>query len=851
MSQILTNALATYKAQQEAAGQPVILDQIVFAYVPGIDPEAPIDPDSTLPPEEQIVYRYDIPSQNIGFINPDAVVYSCLLGTDIGTWTYNSIYLINSELNLAGSIITTPDQVKVAADPTSGIEGDTLVRNIVTTYANAQELTQITVAAEVWQLDFTLRLAAMDERVRQINLDEYGHASFFEDGWKVTHTAGATSATINPGVGYVGGLKSVLASMYTLDLTGITLPKTVYVVSTFQGQANSAWETTSETRVETSLAETFTENGYTYYAAPLALLSSSADADDLRQMNKETDFVKKDQFASEDEHGIIKIIKTEEIAQEDEDLANDSKVLTLFKLLKRKATETLIGLSRFAIKDEAVAGTSTSTMLNPKTGLDLVKSRISDSYTGKRSDYAVSEKAIDSALYAQTPLTAKNLIKEDLNDLNSKEHAGFYHQSTNSNTVGNNYPVELAGALMVQKTVLGSTDSVVQTYFEWSKARQFKRAFVSGTWTDWAEVYSQSSKPTPSEIGALASQSGAVGGQDWDALTVAGTYIISNATGANFPEGAPNYGSLFVQKNADTFTQMYVPDTEGQLYIRFKWANNAWRPWHSFYSTGNPQDFVEVAGTVKDTFLGKTRMDYTEIKSHQFYSDAPTGRVVFAKPGSVGLPSTTINGYMIKIGARDTQGGSSWLLVTDSSATISKFYYGVTATNDSSPKWVELYSSTNPPKVDEISGLEHIGKTAVGVSVQANDVAGDSYQEFYDYGGDFFDLVSFDPSTYETHIYESGYYLVDVIVMRGEAVSTAVGGINVALKVNDVQYSDGFVAKEDATKRNPISLKVVLKLNAGDKVRVYSDQDAEWQAGGSITFQYLRPLDATKTTKDK
>ncbi|MFH0274884.1 phage tail-collar fiber domain-containing protein [Vibrio jasicida] len=299
MSQILTNALATYKAQQEAAEQPVILDQIVFAYVPGIDPEAPIDPNSTLPPEEQIVYRYDIPSQNKGFINPDAVVYSCLLGTDIGTWTYNSIYLVNSELNLAGSIITTPDQVKVAADPTNGIEGDTLVRNIVTTYANAQELTQITVAAEVWQLDFTLRLAAMDERVRQINLDEYGHASFFEDGWKVTHTAGATSATISPGVGYVGGLKSVLSSMHTLDLTGITLPKTVYVVSTFQGQANSAWETTSEIRVETSLDETFTENGYTYYSAPLALLSSSSDADDLRQMNKETGFVKTSDISQE------------------------------------------------------------------------------------------------------------------------------------------------------------------------------------------------------------------------------------------------------------------------------------------------------------------------------------------------------------------------------------------------------------------------------------------------------------------------------------------------------------------------------------------------------------------------
>ncbi|WP_180806578.1 hypothetical protein [Vibrio parahaemolyticus] len=64
MSQILTNALATYKAQQEAAEEPII---------------------STLPDESFIVYRYDIPEENKGFINPNAVVYSCLLGSDIGT----------------------------------------------------------------------------------------------------------------------------------------------------------------------------------------------------------------------------------------------------------------------------------------------------------------------------------------------------------------------------------------------------------------------------------------------------------------------------------------------------------------------------------------------------------------------------------------------------------------------------------------------------------------------------------------------------------------------------------------------------------------------------------------------
>lgn len=140
----------------------------------------------------------------------------------------------------------------------------------------------------------------------------------------------------------------------------------------------------------------------------------------------------------------------------------------------------------------------------------------------------------------------------------------------------------------------------------------------------------------------------------------------------------------------------------------------------------------------------------------------------------------------------------------------------------------------------------HMGKTAVGTSVQANDVAGESYQEFYDYGSDDFDLVSFDPSKYETHIYHDGYYLVDVVVMRGEIVVGSVSGINVTLKVNNVEYIHGFVGEEFATKRNPILMKRVLKLRKGDVVRVYSDQDAKWQSGGSITFQYLRPLDATK-----
>lgn len=282
MSQILTNALAKYKAIQEATGNPIILDEIVFAFIPGLDPNEPIDPDETLPPDDQIQYRYDIPSNNIGYLNEDSVVYSCVLGTDIGTWDYNAIYLVNKTLGLAGAIIHEPTQTKTKANPVGGVEGDTLSRNIVTTYSNAQELTQINITAETWQLDFNARLTAMDELARQNEITDKGFAAFYRDGWKVTHTAAATSATISPGVGYVGGLISTLDSEYTLDLTDVTFPKTAYLIASFQGQANSAWAVINEIRVEDTLEPVFTENGITYYATPLANLSSSSPTEDLR-----------------------------------------------------------------------------------------------------------------------------------------------------------------------------------------------------------------------------------------------------------------------------------------------------------------------------------------------------------------------------------------------------------------------------------------------------------------------------------------------------------------------------------------------------------------------------------------
>ncbi|WP_258867552.1 hypothetical protein [Aeromonas salmonicida] len=56
-----------------------MLDEFVLAKVPSLDPEAPINPDSGLPPAGQIVHRHAVDQR--GRINNDAVAYTIVMDT--------------------------------------------------------------------------------------------------------------------------------------------------------------------------------------------------------------------------------------------------------------------------------------------------------------------------------------------------------------------------------------------------------------------------------------------------------------------------------------------------------------------------------------------------------------------------------------------------------------------------------------------------------------------------------------------------------------------------------------------------------------------------------------------------
>ncbi|MGL4712613.1 MAG: phage tail protein, partial [Shewanella sp.] len=315
---ILTNAFAIYKAQCEAYNRPIVMDEFVFAMVPEQQYGEPIDLDEPLPPDSQIVGRFPVSQK--GMLNPDAVIYSILLGTDIGTWDFNWIGLVNRERNLVGVITHTATQTKVKASPENGIEGDTLTRNIVTPYTNAATLTQINVSAETWQLDFNQRLLAMDERARQQNLDSYGIAAFIGDGWKVTPIEGALAITA--GCGYVHGLHCENSAQQVVSLAGEVLPKTLYLVASFKGSLNSAWETHTQLRFADALPNVSEANGVTQYAQAIARVHSPSHIEDVRprtwrevHLDDSTDphpqYNKRD--ASEGETGALAIATQQEV----------------------------------------------------------------------------------------------------------------------------------------------------------------------------------------------------------------------------------------------------------------------------------------------------------------------------------------------------------------------------------------------------------------------------------------------------------------------------------------------------------------------------------------------------------
>ncbi|EBR3826700.1 phage tail protein, partial [Salmonella enterica subsp. enterica serovar Tennessee] len=269
----ITLAFEQWKAQQGATGEPVLLDEFVFANVPGLDPDQPVDRNETLPPTEQIVHRQAVSRK--GVVNDNAVVHSVVLGADVGDFSFNWIGLINKASGTLAMIVHAPLQQKLKT--AEGQQGNVLTRSFLMEYNGAQAETGINTPAETWQIDFTARMAGMDERQRLENIDIFGVAAFFGDGYLVGKSGNQFYVT--KGTGYVAGLRTTLAE--NLNITVTTRPVKVWLDVCWTGTLTSVWGVQSRITVADNLTD-YVQNGVQHYVFAVAGIDENGNITDLR-----------------------------------------------------------------------------------------------------------------------------------------------------------------------------------------------------------------------------------------------------------------------------------------------------------------------------------------------------------------------------------------------------------------------------------------------------------------------------------------------------------------------------------------------------------------------------------------
>ncbi|WP_313650309.1 phage tail-collar fiber domain-containing protein [Pseudomonas soli] len=261
-------------AQKQGTKEVLHIARFIYANVPGLDPKAPIDRAAPKPPASQIVHLYDIPPENSGYVNPNQVVYSSMMGSDIGDFDWNWLGLESAE-GVLFAVAYLPLQQKRRNIPPVQI-GNNVTRNVMVEYSGAQELTGITIDASTWQHDFTVRLQGIDERERLSNRDVYGRACFFGDALQFQKVDGTYQ--LAAGVAYLEGMR--LALPKPVQLIAPPGATQVWIHATLRRELNdvvASWEVVYLPDQQDHL----TRDGWVY-CIQLADISSSGAITDRR-----------------------------------------------------------------------------------------------------------------------------------------------------------------------------------------------------------------------------------------------------------------------------------------------------------------------------------------------------------------------------------------------------------------------------------------------------------------------------------------------------------------------------------------------------------------------------------------
>ncbi|MDL5166648.1 phage tail protein [Proteus faecis] len=275
MSQsIITTAFERWKAQESIDGNLIVLDEFVFAHIPNLELEKPIDRNEGLPDAKYIVHRQMV--NKTGVVNQNAVAYSVTVGAEIGDFDFNWIGLLNKKSGTVAMIVHAPTQRKIKTQ--AGQQGNVLTRSFLLEYLGASKETAINTLAEMWQIDFTARLSGIDEMQRLVNTDNYGEASFFGDAFLVGKTGNQYFVT--KGIGYIGGLRAELTSNQNITVPAESTK--VYADVSYQGNITSRWQTQIQLTVKPDLKNYIDNAGFPHFVFAIASISADGQITDLR-----------------------------------------------------------------------------------------------------------------------------------------------------------------------------------------------------------------------------------------------------------------------------------------------------------------------------------------------------------------------------------------------------------------------------------------------------------------------------------------------------------------------------------------------------------------------------------------
>ena len=652
MSQaVITKAFTQWKAQQAVDNKAVTLDEFIFANVPGLDVTKPISNTEGIPAADKIVYRQTV--GKTGVVNTNAVVYSVTLGADVGDFDFNWIGLINKASGTLAMIIHAPTQRKVKN--ASGQQGNVLVRSMLMEYSGAQTATSITTPAETWQIDFTARLAGMDEADRLNALDIYGAGAFFDNGFLVAKTG--TQYFVTKGLGYVGGLRASLAANQNIAVSA--KPTKVWVDVSYQGTLTSAFKTDIKFTVAATLAD-YTTNGIAHYVFALASIDANGVITDLRPKGS-SQYLRRDKNLTDISDPVVAlntlngVPKTRKINK---------------KALSSDVDLTAVDVGAMPLNSENLGNTNINTFGRDKCGIysqtsptqatvangfpvqlagilevfpgaytNGVIQRYTVHITGQSwfrassnvwngADGPWSNWVQSSTVGSVSANTA--LGSTDLNTVGyglTAVQAAIYHQSANASaTADRNYPEAKAGTLFVTGSAYGCQQMFItfDTCNIWVRGLSSNWNGKDGPWRPWVAMYGTNNKPTAADVGAwTAAQSAASEKALADEIATAfkiranlaaadtpntlrgsnmfGHYGVPGVAAATTEKGYPMngfVGVIFVTWGPNA-TQQIAFNNNGRQFTRsmtgaWNGVDGPWSAWNEIYCQANKPTSADV-----------------------------------------------------------------------------------------------------------------------------------------------------------------------------------------------------------------------------------------------------------------